>query len=671
MLKEGIADDIVDNEDSKVVGEPDLTGDNEDNVRLKSPMKVKWLAPLCYQAVAATPNISTKELVAVLSPYVIDLFLTNALIQTVRTTVRSQVFGDPDTNICYLKHLKAHLEENGHDFSFVLMKPIDVRKRLLNVILEQKVNALKKENKYMTKVQKISFLEKWEEANREMLHDAGLDSSCSEIEDKKFLSGVFLSIAPAIDSVPLLQTVYQADAAHTNFGKYTLYSCYGISANCNAFPVAMAIIFGNEDKEGWSLFWKFASTIHPSLNHPSVTIITDQQKGSVEAMAEVIPDPVNFFCSYHRQKNILTQVKGGKGEYSAHWYYQLLLGCGRIETIDKNRFDVASSMDVNALRYIHMVNDHQQFPAARVAYGAAIGHVIYMYQRSSSSTAESMNAANKSMRSRTAVDPINAIIILLKLESERYNHYRNEAWEWKEALTPHGKRLAENAFKNVNLRNYSISVDDDHTDRVNCTVTSNRTGYLYRCWFPRTYDDNSTLFGGCSCGVPNTDGMPCPHMCAVVKSYRIEGLNEVNVMPIWYHTSHWQKQYPFLSTVRCNFDITTLRNDMKKDTEQHNKEYRLCPPYSAGRKSGRPSEGKRIKGSMERGVDKKKKLEQTKKRKKKDEPVSPDDEEEYASRMQKKKKKTNVKSSKKHNKIGYKRPPRGTKTSDGKKNKKK
>ena len=168
-------------------------------------------------------------------------------------------------------------------------------------------------------------------------------------------------------------------------------------------------------------------------------------------MAEVIPDAVNFFCSYHRQKNILTQVKGGKGEYSAHWYYQLLLGCDRIETIDKNRFDVAGSMDVNALRYIHIVNDHQQFPAARVAYGAAIGHVIYMYQRSSSSTAESMNAANKSMRSRTAVDPINAIIILLKLESERYNRYRNEAWEWKEALTPHGKRLAENAFKNVNL----------------------------------------------------------------------------------------------------------------------------------------------------------------------------------------------------------------------------
>ena len=69
-----------------------------------------------------------------------------------------------------------------------------------------------------------------------------------------------------------------------------------------------------------------------------------------------------------------------------------------------------------------------------------------------SSTAESMNTANKSVRSRTAVDPINAIIgiILLELESARYNCYRNEAWQWKEALTPHGKMLAENAFKNIN-----------------------------------------------------------------------------------------------------------------------------------------------------------------------------------------------------------------------------
>jgi hypothetical protein len=48
-------------------------------------------------------------------------------------------------------------------------------------------------------------------------------------------------------NVPLFQTMYQSDAAHMNFGKYTLYSCHGITANCNASPVAFAIVFGNED----------------------------------------------------------------------------------------------------------------------------------------------------------------------------------------------------------------------------------------------------------------------------------------------------------------------------------------------------------------------------------------------------------------------------------------
>ena len=72
-------------------------------------------------------------------------------------------------------------------------------------------------------------------------------------------------------------------------------------------------------------------------------------------------------------------VKDSKGEYSCHWYYNLLLGCGHIETINKHKFDLARSMDDKALQYIGLVNDHQQFPAARVAYGADKGETIYMY----------------------------------------------------------------------------------------------------------------------------------------------------------------------------------------------------------------------------------------------------------------------------------------------------
>jgi hypothetical protein len=84
-----------------------------------------------------------------------------------------------------------------------------------------------------------------------------------------------------------------------------------------------------------------------------------------------------------------------------------------------------------------------------------------MYQQSSSSTAESMNAANKSVKDRTAVDPINAILLLLKLEAQRFQANKEKAWGCTEVLTPHGKNLAEKAFASVNPRDYSITIEQE------------------------------------------------------------------------------------------------------------------------------------------------------------------------------------------------------------------
>jgi hypothetical protein len=89
-------------------------------------------------------------------------------------------------------------------------------------------------------------------------------------------------------AVPYLQDVFQADAAHCNFGKYTLYSCYGTTANCNTAPVAFAILFGNENKDGCEAFWKFALMQHAGLNQYTKTYITDQAKGLVESVKGVM-----------------------------------------------------------------------------------------------------------------------------------------------------------------------------------------------------------------------------------------------------------------------------------------------------------------------------------------------------------------------------------------------
>jgi hypothetical protein len=140
----------------------------------KSPIKAKWIVPLVHSAIADAPNLSCKEIMILLQPYIIDMFLTNALIQSVRTTEKNQVFGDPDKNVTYVPDLVDILEAAGHDFVIYAKTPIDVKKHLLAVVLEQKMNSLKKENKMMSKAEKLQYLDKWEEANMEMLEVVGL-----------------------------------------------------------------------------------------------------------------------------------------------------------------------------------------------------------------------------------------------------------------------------------------------------------------------------------------------------------------------------------------------------------------------------------------------------------------------------------------------------------------
>ena len=165
----------------------------------------------------------------------------------------------------------------------------------------------------MKRDQKIQFVKDWKVKHHDMIVEGGLEDGLHKFV---FVSGIFMCTSAAKQTAPLLQTVYQADAAHMNFGKYTLYSWYGITANCNAYPVAFGIVSGNDDKEGWLGFWKFAKREMPCLNTPETTIITHKDKGSIEAIDEDLPLAVNFFCSYHRQQNIHTDIKVGSGVYS-------------------------------------------------------------------------------------------------------------------------------------------------------------------------------------------------------------------------------------------------------------------------------------------------------------------------------------------------------------------
>ena len=149
---------------------------------------------------------------------------------------------------------------------------------------------------------------------------------------------------------------------------------------------------------------------------------------------------------------------------------------------------------------------------------------------------------------------------------------------------------------------YSISIVSG-IERVTCTVT--RVGRVAReCYFLVVPIMNS-VFGGCTCGAPNVNGIPCHHMIAVVKSsmsmVEVEGLTATNAMPSWWTTKKWHNQYP--QEAKCaTINMSTLTTKHTADPS-----WRYCPPYIAPQKSGRPKIAKRFKSPLEQMTQKKEK----------------------------------------------------------------
>ena len=143
----------------------------------------------------------------------------------------------------------------------------------MKVVLDTEIKRLKDEEGITTfsTQERNAFMHKWKAENYEQLvFELG-----ARADNYEFLNGIMFVMSASKITVPQLQNVIQVDAAHMNFGKYTLYSVYGNTANANMPPVTFAIIFGNEDRAGWTKFSQFAVETHPSLNSSQMTLITN------------------------------------------------------------------------------------------------------------------------------------------------------------------------------------------------------------------------------------------------------------------------------------------------------------------------------------------------------------------------------------------------------------
>jgi hypothetical protein len=146
---------------------------------------------------------------------------------------------------------------------------------LERVVLSEEIELQKLNKANMTAKEKQTFLEEWREENALLLMDGGLSVPAEVVEESKFFTGIIFLPSYCKDAVPELQDLYQVDACHLEFEKYTLYSLYGTTANCNTFPIAFGILFGNDCREGWTQYFTAVRQWHPTFNKCQTTLILD------------------------------------------------------------------------------------------------------------------------------------------------------------------------------------------------------------------------------------------------------------------------------------------------------------------------------------------------------------------------------------------------------------
>ena len=104
-------------------------------------------------------------------------------------------------------------------------------------------------------------------------------------------------------------------------------------------PAGFAIVFGNENGTTWNKFWTFVNNIHPSINLPDRTIVTDQDKGQKSAITSIMDETGHFHCAHHWRGNIIKMCgsKSGTCVYSALWVYNRKVGCRMVEAIEREK----------------------------------------------------------------------------------------------------------------------------------------------------------------------------------------------------------------------------------------------------------------------------------------------------------------------------------------------
>ncbi len=211
-----------------------------------------------------TSNHHLKQL---LLPYGNDYAFTKTLSNSARSIAKDTIFGKAEKNCKYFLALRNELVLRGNFVKVLFTTQAQAINRLILVVIQEEVRRRKAartgDHSHLGSVAGAKeYVTQWKLENAAFVNEYFGD----EGNNWRLVQGILFATSTSKRTAWNLQYVLQADAAHLRFGKYTLYSAFGITAEAQCSSIAYAIMYGNEDTASWTQFWTFALTIHPFLN---------------------------------------------------------------------------------------------------------------------------------------------------------------------------------------------------------------------------------------------------------------------------------------------------------------------------------------------------------------------------------------------------------------------
>ena len=202
----------------------------------RSPYKAAWIVPLIAATIADTPMALAQVLQSLLAPYGHRYCFSSSIIQNARSEARKLIFGEPDNNVAYAMFVRDQLQREGHHVVLDFKSRKDIIRQMEKIVIADEMNRRKEHQlQPLLAHERMPFITQWKHANSDVLM-AKL-GSVSESPPLKFLDRIFFAPSFSTSTVPYLQRVFMADACHLHFGKYTLFGCYGVTANSNMSPL--------------------------------------------------------------------------------------------------------------------------------------------------------------------------------------------------------------------------------------------------------------------------------------------------------------------------------------------------------------------------------------------------------------------------------------------------